>query len=160
MIVEPDAADCLQRSAASGAPAVAPDDLRTCMAGLACGEPSAVAWPILERTIDAFLAIPDEAAERAMRFLAEPRRGDPAIVAGESGAASVAGLLAALRGGSADGGPHAAQRAVPALDGRARVLAVVTEGDTDPEAYARVVGRPAANVLERERRTHGSTEHR
>ncbi len=56
----------------------------------------------------------------------------PAIVAGESGAAGLAGLLAALRS------PEA--RAALRLDDRSRVLLVNTEGATDPTRYAELVG--------------------
>ncbi len=63
------------------------------MAGLNCGRPSIVAWPIVSQGIDAFIAIPDERAREAMRALA--RAG---IVAGETGAAGLAGLIELLTG--------------------------------------------------------------
>jgi diaminopropionate ammonia-lyase len=65
------------------------------MAGLNCGRVSRIAWPIISRGIDAFLAIPDERAREAMRALA--RVG---IVAGETGAAGLAGLIELLDGDS------------------------------------------------------------
>ena len=40
------------------------------MAGLACGEPSLLAWQELERSAAAFMAIPDVAAVDCMRLLA------------------------------------------------------------------------------------------
>ena len=63
------------------------------MAGLNCGSPSIVAWPIVSRGIDAFIAIPDERAREAMRALASE-----GIVAGETGAAGLAGLIELLTG--------------------------------------------------------------
>jgi diaminopropionate ammonia-lyase len=53
---------------------------------------------------------------------------DIGVVAGETGAAGLAGLRAAV--------------AAPALDLQARrVLVLCTEGATDPAAYRRIVGR-------------------
>ena len=63
------------------------------MAGLNCGRPSLIAWPIVSRGIDAFLAIPDERAREAMRALAAV-----GITAGETGAAGLAGLIELLTG--------------------------------------------------------------
>ena len=96
------------------------------MAGLACGEPSLLAWQELERGAAAFLAIPDAAAVEAMRWLAA--RG---IVSGESGAAGLAGLRLML----ADTGARAALR----LGEDSRVLLFSTEGATDPALYASLI---------------------
>ena len=62
------------------------------MSGLNCGIPSLLAWPIVRDSADVFLAIEDSWALEAMR--AYHRHG---VVAGESGAAALAGLLALLR---------------------------------------------------------------
>ena len=130
VVVEPDRAACLLASAAAGR-LTAAGDLDTIMAGLACGEPSLIAWQELDRGAAAFLAIPDDAAIDAMRALAAH-----GIVSGESGAAGLAGLLLA----AAD--PVA--RAALGLDATSRVLLFSTEGATDPELYARLVpGGPA-----------------
>ena len=59
------------------------------MAGLNCGTPSLVAWPLLRSGLDAVVAVADERARQAMRDLAAA-----GIVAGETGAASLAGLEA------------------------------------------------------------------
>jgi len=130
VVVEPDRAACLMASAEAGA-ITAAGDLDTIMAGLACGEPSLIAWQELERAAAAFLAVPDSAAVTAMRALAAC-----GVVSGESGAAGLAGLLRA----AAD--PDT--RAALALDRTSRVLLFSTEGATDPELYARLVpGVPA-----------------
>lgn len=63
------------------------------MAMLECYEPSLVAWRILSRAADAFMIVDDEEAVGIMNRLANPRDGDPAIVAGESGGVGLAGLL-------------------------------------------------------------------
>ncbi|MGG3887228.1 diaminopropionate ammonia-lyase [Brevibacillus panacihumi] len=63
IIVEPHAADCFYRSAAGDGRALpAMGDLRTIMAGLACGEPSPLAWEILRDYADAFASCPDSVA--------------------------------------------------------------------------------------------------
>ena len=46
-------------------------DLDTLMAGLACGEPSLLAWQELERAAFAYLAVPDAAAVDCMTLLAK-----------------------------------------------------------------------------------------
>lgn len=69
------------------------------MAMLSAGEPSAAAWPLLERRIDAFLAIEDSAALAARAELVTPKNGDPALDVGISGAAGIAGLMQ-VRGSS------------------------------------------------------------
>lgn len=125
-IVEPDQAACLLLSAEAGAATVAPGALETLMAGLACGEPSLLAWQELDRSASAFLAIPDAAVIEAMRLLA-----GLGVVSGESGAAGLAGLLLAARGPAA--------RTALELGADSRVLLFNTEGATDPDLYASLV---------------------
>ena len=129
VVVEPDRAACLLASAELGERTSVPGDLDTLMAGLACGEPSLLAWQELDRGAAAFMAIPDNAAVATMRVLA--RAG---VVAGESGVAGLAGCLLAA------GDPAA--RETLGLGKGSRVLAFSTEGATDPELYARLVGEP------------------
>jgi diaminopropionate ammonia-lyase len=126
VVVEPDRAACLLASAEAGKPAAVEGELDTIMAGLACGEPSLLAWQELERAATAYLAIDDAEAIAAMRLLAQL-----GVVSGESGAAGVAGLLAAARDESA--------RSALGLGADSRVLLFSTEGATDPELYARLV---------------------
>ena len=128
VVVEPDRAACLLASAELGERTAIPGDLDTVMAGLACGEPSLLAWQELERAACAFMAIPDEAVLETMQLLA-----GEGIVAGESGVAGLAGLLLA----AAD----PAARASLGLDADSRVLAFSTEGATDPAVYANIVGK-------------------
>ena len=59
------------------------------MAGLNCGRVSPVAWPVIARGIEAYAAIDDRWAFAAVELLAAD-----GVVAGESGAAGLAGLLA------------------------------------------------------------------
>ncbi|HEX8665643.1 MAG TPA: diaminopropionate ammonia-lyase [Beijerinckiaceae bacterium] len=133
VVVEPEDAACLLASAETGAPTSVGGDLDTIMAGLACGEPSLLAWRILGPGADAFMAIPDAAAEEAMRDLA-----DLGVGGGESGVAGLAGFRLAAR--------DPRMRSALRLDGDSRVLLFGTEGATDPEVYARIVGRTAEEV--------------
>ena len=126
IVAEPDRAACLLASAEAGTPTAIPGDLDTLMAGLACGEPSLLAWQELARGAAAFMAVPDAAAVECMRLLA---RGG--MVAGESGVAGLAALLLA----AAD----PAARAALGLGADSRVLLFSTEGATDPELYHRLV---------------------
>jgi diaminopropionate ammonia-lyase len=131
--VEPLSAACLLASAAAGELLTIDAGQESIMAGLNCGTPSSGAWPVIEATIDVYLAVPDELAREAMRRLA-----DAGVVSGESGAAGLAGLLAAIEDPAAREALH--------LDEEARVLLLNTEGATDPDAYAEIVGRTAEEV--------------
>jgi diaminopropionate ammonia-lyase len=131
--VEPLSAACLLESADAGELLTIDAGQESIMAGLNCGTPSSGAWPVIEATVDVYLAVPDDLARQAMRRLA-----DAGIVSGESGAAGLAGLLAALEDPEAREALH--------LDEQARVLLLNTEGATDPDAYAEIVGRTAAEV--------------
>jgi diaminopropionate ammonia-lyase len=127
VVVEPDRAACLLASAELGELTSVPGDLNTLMAGLACGEPSQLAWQELDRGAAAFMSIPDDAAVATMRVLA-----DTGVVAGESGVAGLAGCLLAA------GDPAA--REVLRLGVDSRVLVFSTEGATDPEQYTQLAG--------------------
>jgi diaminopropionate ammonia-lyase len=133
VVVEPDNVACLFESAKAGAVRTVGGDLDTIMAGLACGEPSLLAWRILAVGADAFMHIPDEAAAQTMRDLADLR-----VVGGESGVAGLAGFRLA----AADASIREALR----LDRHSRVLCFGTEGATDPDVYARIVGRTPQDV--------------
>lgn len=133
VVVEPDQAACLYESALAGEPRTFPGGLDTLMAGLACGEPSLLAWRILSPGADAFVTINDAAAVHAMRTLA-----DHGIVSGESGAAA----LAAFMGVAA----NPKLRELLALTGDSRVVCLSTEGATDPVIYRQLVGRDAGAV--------------
>ncbi|MEK9968321.1 MAG: diaminopropionate ammonia-lyase [Ferrovibrio sp.] len=132
VVVEPDKADCLYRSARAGRPEVVHGDLDTIMAGLACGEVSLIAWDILSQGADAFMTVPDQAAIDLMGRLARPADGDPAIVAGESAVAGLAGALAARR--------DPAMADALKLDASSRLLVFGSEGATDPALYEQLTG--------------------
>lgn len=140
IIVEPDQADCMYRSALAddGTPRKVGGELKTMMAGLACGEPNPFAWRILRDFAAGFVSCADEVAAIGMRQLARPLGKDPAIVSGESGAVGL-GLACRL---AADGA-LAGIKAQIKLDASSVLLCFSTEGDTDPDNYRAVVHGPA-----------------
>lgn len=133
--VEPLSSDCFLESIerGGGEPVAAQGDQSSIMVGLNCGMPSLLAWPLVRDTMDLFLAIEDEYAVAAMRAL-----HTHGVTAGESGAASLAGLLALLRRDDL-----ADARSRLGLNARSRVLVIATEGATDPAFYAQVMGEPS-----------------
>ncbi|ALP68547.1 diaminopropionate ammonia-lyase [Paraburkholderia caribensis] len=139
VVVEPEQADCLYQSAIRGTAAEASGTVDSVMAGLACGKASPLAWRFLRPAVDAFLTIRDSDAVAAMRRLAEGTARDIPMLGGESGAASLAGLLSVAG--------RAAWRDAIGLDANSRVLLISTEGATAPDLYARLSGHSPQNVL-------------
>lgn len=129
--VEPLRAACMLSSIEAGRVVSIPGPHDSIMAGLNCGEPSMLAWPIVSTGIDVFVAVDDERAREAMRLLAKE-----GVVAGETGAAGLAGLLELLRGS----GQSSSRDALGVTD-TSSILLIITEGATDPEAYAEIVGQ-------------------
>lgn len=129
--VEPGDAACVLASVAAGGLTAVPGPHRSIMAGLNCGLPSTIALPVLRAGIDLFLAVNDDAARVAMRTLAAS-----GIIAGETGAAGLGGLLAL----------SASDRAALGLTPHSSVLVFNTEGATDPVAYAEIVGQQPAPI--------------
>lgn len=136
LVVEPEEADCLLASASApdGVPTESRGTGQTVLAGLNCARVSLAAWPTIRAGAEAFLSVSDELALQALRRLATPRELDPRVVAGASGAAGVAGLMALTQPAFAE------LRRNLALDERSRILVVSTEGATDPAHWSRVVG--------------------
>jgi len=135
-VVESIQADCYFRSAntGNGTPVIVGGDLDTIMAGLACGEPSAIGWKILKAHADAFAACSDEVTRRGMRLLGNPLDGDDRVISGESGAVT-AGLVFALLNNP----KYKRMAQTLRLTNASKVLLFSTEGDTDPAHYRKVV---------------------
>ena len=134
ILLEAQAADCFFQSARAGRVIPSQGDLSTIMAGLACGEPSTVAWDILQNHAFAFLSCPDWVSARGMRMLSAPMKGDPQVVSGESGAVGMGALSAIMEEKS--GAPL---REALGLGPDSQVLLFSTEGDTDPDRYRAIV---------------------
>jgi diaminopropionate ammonia-lyase len=130
--VEPVSADCVLVSVARGEITEVPGPHTSIMAGLNCGLPSRLAFPRVRDRFAAFVAIADSRAAAAMVTLA-----GEGIVGGETGAAALGGLGAALE---LDAG------GVLGLGPAASVLLLVTEGATDPVSYERIVGTSPERV--------------
>jgi diaminopropionate ammonia-lyase len=124
-VAEPTGSACVGASLAAGRPVVLPSCAPTSMAGLRCAEMSSLAWPILRDVVRAAVTVSDAEAEAMVARLARPAAGDVAIAAGPSGAAGLAALQTLLRAPELTG-----TLADLALPGRARALAIVTEGPT------------------------------
>jgi diaminopropionate ammonia-lyase len=137
-VVEPARAACFYESIRhpSGRPQKIAGNLDTLMAGLACGEPSLLAWEILKDYADFFVTCQDSVSKKGMIRFGRPTGADPRIISGESGAVTL-GLLELLQ-------THICgvlmSKAVQ-LDEQAKVLLISTEGDTDPEMYRQIVGK-------------------
>lgn len=138
IIVEPDRADCLFRTAQAndGTLHNVTGDMNTIMAGLACGEPCSIGWKVLESVADGFLSVSESVAADGMRILAAPSRGDTPIVSGESGAAAFGAAANILLDEDL-----ADMKQQLGLDEHSRLLFISTEGDTDRENYRNVVWR-------------------
>ncbi len=130
-VIEPHEADCVYQSAVHGRPTAGSGSLDTVMACLSAGTISPLAWNILECGADAFITIADRYSPQAMMMLAND--ADSPLVAGESGAAGLGGLLAVLEDGDI--------AEALGLDRASDVFLVASEGATDPEIYTRIVGR-------------------
>ena len=137
-VVEPNRADCLFRTAAAndGTLHTVTGDMNTIMAGLACGEPCSLGWEVLKRTAGAFLSVEESVAADGMRILAAPKKGDPTIVSGESGAAPLGAAANILL----DEELAHIKKAL-GLNEDSRLLFISTEGDTDRENWQNVVWR-------------------
>jgi diaminopropionate ammonia-lyase len=94
--VEPEAAACVLASLVAGRP-LSISTSATNMAGLNCGTPSSLAWPVLRDGLDAAVAVGDDAAARAVADL-----GDLGVSSGPCGAATLAAARAVLTGPGSD----------------------------------------------------------
>ncbi len=133
--VEPTESDCFLESIrhGNGGPRETLGNQTSIMAGLNCGTPSMAAWPIIRDAVDAFIAIEDRYAEEAIRAYFHAEDPDLPIVSCESGASSLAGLMALSRESAL-----APIREKIGLAG-CSVLLVNTEGDTDPASFNRII---------------------
>jgi diaminopropionate ammonia-lyase len=135
-IIEPNEAACIYKSANEndGNPHNVTGFMPTIMAGLACGEPSLVAWEILRDYSDVYISCPDNVSARGMRILSNPIYDDQRIISGESGAVGM-GLLSLIM---TDKSLESLKKDLK-IDKNSRILIISTEGDTDPKSYQEIV---------------------
>jgi len=132
-IAEPTEAYCIYQSvlAGDGNPHSVPGNPVTIMAGLNCGTPCSIVWPVLRDGTSHFCACRDDITEIGMRAYACPVGTDRSIISGESGAVTYGLLLSVLKNDEL--------RDLFGFQKDSVVLLINTEGDTDPEGYARIV---------------------
>ena len=118
LAVEPESAAGVLASLHAGARVSVPTG-GTVMAGLNCGTPSSLAWPVLAGGLDAAIAVPDHLATAAGADL-----GRLGVWSGPSGAAALAGVRAALTGPGSAG-----RRAGLGVSASSVVLLISTEGN-------------------------------
>ena len=134
LIVEPHAANCVFQSAKAGALRAVTGEMRTIMAGLACGEVCPIGWRMLQNVAEDFFSIDESVAAHGMRVLGAPQGRDARVIAGESGAAGF-GLLSVIL----ENAEYRGLRDALGFDESARIWCVNTEGATDRENYRRIV---------------------
>jgi diaminopropionate ammonia-lyase len=135
-IVEPTRAACYYQSiqAADGKPHKIGGNLDTLMAGLACGDPSKIAWELLRDYADIFVACPDAVAATGMRILGNPLAADDRVISGESGAVTLGLVFNLLKQPELE-----PLKKELNINSNSRILLFSTEGDTDPEMYRQMV---------------------
>ncbi len=135
-VVEPTKAACFLESIKKGGsnPFTVSGDMDTIMAGLACGEPSIIAWEILRDYADIFIACPDDVTRRGMRVLGNPVKGDKPLISGESGAVTLGLLYEVVKNPD-----YQDLKKVLELNRESKILLFSTEGDTDPDMYKEIV---------------------
>ena len=136
VVVEPTKAPCVFESikAGDGKCHSIKGDLDTIMAGLACGDPSPIALPILNSSVNVFVQMPDYIAARGMRILSCPLTGDPFVISGESGAVTLGALFTLKNKNCPDDLKDALK-----LGEESNILLINTEGNTDPVQFRRVI---------------------
>jgi len=133
VLVEPEAAACVYSSAEAndGKAHSLEGDLITIMAGLNCGTPCSITWPVMRDKASFFCACDDIVAEEGMRLYARPADGDKPVVSGESGAVTLGLVHRILKDES--------MRTTFNIGNDAVILLFNTEGDTNPELYKSIV---------------------
>ena len=135
-IVEPEAAACIYRSAKAddGEPHAVEGAPVTIMAGLNCGTPCSITWPILRDYASFYVSCSDRIAAKGMCSFAAGLEGDPKVISGESGAAALGAAEAILTDEALS-----EARAAMGLNADSILFLISTEGDTDPVNYERIV---------------------
>ena len=132
IMVESDRSDCVYQSLRRDEICLVNIVSETLMAGLSCGEVSALAWPLIQKGAAHAVTIDDAGVGPMVRWLASPTAADrPSIVGGECSASGLIALLAI----------QADQRLANdiGIDNQSRVLVIGTEGNTDADVYENII---------------------
>src|SRR5699024_7972511 len=151
VLVEANQADCYytsflnensERTTISG-------ELASIMSRLRCPEPSTAAFNTVMNAAQAAFSCADEVAGLGMRIFANPLRGDPRIISGESGAVTL-GLVYYIQKLLSNKTRQALK-----IDNNSRLLLINTEGNTDAKDYFNIVWKGAyANFKSNNTLTH------
>ena len=133
-VAEPSTVACLYESAKAGDGQLhsIEGDPVTIMAGLNCGTPCSITWPVIRDRAGFYISCMDEVSENAMRRLAGSSSEQERIISGESGAVTFGALMEICKDEQI--------RTLMGVDRDSVILLISTEGDTDPEGYRRIVG--------------------
>ncbi|MBM7633161.1 diaminopropionate ammonia-lyase [Geomicrobium sediminis] len=135
ILVEPDQAHCYYLSFKNQSERTIVDgDMETIMAGLACGEPSTIAFELLQELAEGAFSCTDDVAALGMRMYANPIKEDERITSGESGAVTLGLVYRLLHNKELE-----SFKDQMGLNETSRVLLINTEGDTDVQTYREVV---------------------
>ena len=137
IICEPHGANCIYKSfkADDGNPHNVGGDLKTIMAGLACGEPNTISWEILRDYSNFALSCDDSISAKGMRVLSSPIGEDERIISGESGAVGVGAFVTLYE--KQDSYRDLWQKLN--INNDSCILCISTEGDTDVDGYRNIV---------------------
>ena len=136
IIVESEKADCYYKTvqANDGQLHFVDGDMDTIMAGLACGEPTNIGWPVIRDYSDFFVSLGDSITATGMRILGAPLEGDPRVISGESGAVGLGLLYHIMTDPMLSDFKQSLE-----LNSESIVLCFSTEGDTDKANYKKIV---------------------
>lgn len=137
IICEPNTANCIYKSFKenTGNPCNVTGDLKTIMAGLACGEPNTISWEILRDYSNFALSCDDSISAKGMRVLSSPVVQDKRIISGESGAVGIGAFITLCENQNVYS--HLWKKLN--INSESCILCISTEGDTDKIGYRNIV---------------------
>lgn len=135
-VVEPNSVACIYQSAEinDSQPHSIGGNPETIMAGLNCGSPCSITWPILRDYVSYYFKCNDSVSAHGMRLFANPINEDKKIVSGESGAVTMGLVSAILKDNH-----YIDIREKLKITEDSVILLINTEGDTDPDNYTDIV---------------------
>ena len=137
IICEPHGANCIYKSFKEndGKPHNVTGDLKTIMAGLACGEPNTISWEVLKNYSNFSLSCEDSISAKGMRILSSPLGEDKRVISGESGAVGIGAFVTLYE--KQDSYKELWEKLN--INEESCILCISTEGDTDIDGYRNVV---------------------